>query len=98
MTGSPMSWSQQLPNPGEDEDAEMIDQEDQENEEEAERNSPSHVAQDTRQPRETRKDKDLNTFLNSMDRYAPIVTPEANSLLTIDTGCSHRLLSFPGGI
>lgn len=42
-----------------------------EEEEQEEQEDPS--AKEPRPPRETRKDKDLNTFLNSMDKYAPIV-------------------------
>jgi hypothetical protein len=90
MTASPKSHSQPLARP-EEEDAEMLDadQEEPEEEEETERNLPSHATHETRQPRETRKDKDLNTFLNSMDRYAPIVNSLTNGLLMLDTRRSH---------
>lgn len=66
----------------EDEDEEMADaeedQEDQEeegaaNQEEQNAQPNSSPAEDTRPPRETRKDRDLNDFLNDMDKYAPIV-------------------------
>jgi hypothetical protein len=57
-------------------DVEMLDvsQDEHEDEEMPEaRGTPSSSLQETRPPRETRKDKDLTTFLKSMDKYAPIV-------------------------
>lgn len=54
----------------------MLDADQEEEEEEPRVTDPlsqSGGQQDPRPPRETRKDKDLNTFLNSMDKYAPIV-------------------------
>jgi hypothetical protein len=70
---SPDSQSSQPP---EDEDTEMLDAEQEEEEEEEQHpdNAQQSTSQDhTRSPRETRKDKDLNSFLNSMDKYAPVV-------------------------
>lgn len=60
----------------EEENQEMPDfnPEDEEAEEEArEEEMEDSSTQEPRPSRETRKDKDLNTFLNSMDKYAPIV-------------------------
>lgn len=76
---SPKSQVQTVSQPPEDDDKdeEMLDadQEEQEDEprEQPESLSQSTTHQDPRPPRENRKDKDLNTFLNSMDKYAPIV-------------------------
>ena len=73
---SPKSQVQRESQPPEDEDEEMLDADQEEQEEEpraTESLSQSASQQDPRPPRETRKDKDLNTFLNSMDKYAPIV-------------------------
>ena len=58
----------------EEENQEMPDfnPEDEEAEEEGQEQD-QESPQESRPPRETRKDKDLNTFLNSMDKYAPIV-------------------------
>lgn len=64
-----------------DEDTEMMDADQEEEEEEEEDvkpelNAESSTTEDLRpqrEPREHRKDKDLNTFLNQMDKYAPIV-------------------------
>ena len=72
------------PIPEEDEDAEMIDAEGDEDNDyeelemgEQEESKTAEQAQDQfRQPRENRKDKDLNTFLDQMDKYAPII-PDA---------------------
>jgi hypothetical protein len=58
-------------NPAE-EGAEMMDIDE---DEEKEQEEPQSHSEDTRPPRENRKDKDLNSFLNSMDKYAPIVLP-----------------------
>jgi hypothetical protein len=77
---SPLS---QASHPPEDEDAEMIDadedeeegQGDQEGGNQDENPDPSSSQHETRSPRENRKDKDLNSFLNSMDKYSPIVPP-----------------------
>jgi hypothetical protein len=64
------------------EDAEMVDVEDKEDDDDeeeefepgAQHGSKEIEGQDHyRQPRENRKDKDLNTFLDQMDKYAPIV-------------------------
>lgn len=82
MSNSPGSQSLPVSQP-EDEDEEMldVDQEEQE-EQEALRGSDSFsqstTQQDPRPARENRKDKDLNTFLNSMDKYAPIVLTQQN--------------------
>ena len=64
----------------EDEDTEMLDidqsEDGEEEEDPQESDSFSRTTsqqQDARPARENRKDKDLNTFLNSMDKYAPIV-------------------------
>jgi Transcription initiation factor TFIID 23-30kDa subunit len=54
----------------------MLDVDQEEKEEEPRESASFSQAtnqQELRPPRETRKDKDLNTFLNSMDKYAPIV-------------------------
>jgi hypothetical protein len=52
----------------------MVDADDNEDEQDAEMpSSQGSTAQDTRAPREGRKEKDLNAFLTSMDKYAPIV-------------------------
>jgi hypothetical protein len=64
----------------EEEDTEMLDAEAEEDGEERKPavDAPESTAEDLRpprEPRENRKDKDLNTFLNQMDRYAPIVCP-----------------------
>jgi hypothetical protein len=71
----------------EDEDAEMLDadQDDQEDEEEQENPQPTTSQDQTRSPREHRKDKDLNSFLNQMDKYAPIVPPEPFPLIRYPT-------------
>jgi hypothetical protein len=74
---SPTSQKHTTSQPPEYEDAEMLDAEhdDQEDQEDpANENSEPHP--ETRSPRESRKDKDLNTFLTSMDKYAPIVLPD----------------------
>jgi len=63
------------------EDAEMVDVEDKEDDDEdeeignGEQEEPKEPEgqEHYRQPRENRKDKDLNTFLDQMDKYAPIV-------------------------
>lgn len=72
---SPKSHPQATDRPLEEEDEEMMDadQEDLEDAEEQEPTFQSGSHQESRPPRETRKDKDLNTFLNQMDKYAPIV-------------------------
>ena len=59
----------------------MLEVDPDEEEEQVEQDAPpepdsfsqSTAQQDPRPARENRKDKDLNTFLNSMDKYAPIV-------------------------
>ena len=52
----------------------MVDaDEDDEQDAEMPSSQGSTAQQDTRVPREGRKEKDLNAFLNSMDKYAPIV-------------------------
>jgi hypothetical protein len=58
-----------------EEDSEMldVDQDDQEDEEMQTQEAEPSSAQESRPPREARKDKDINSFLNSMDKYAPIV-------------------------
>jgi hypothetical protein len=61
-----------------EDDVEMLDvgQDEREHQEMAgggDTPSSSTLVQETRPPRETRKDKDLSTFLKSMDKYAPIV-------------------------
>ena len=62
----------------------MLDVDQEEQEEPRERPSrvrlfsQSTTQQDPRPARENRKDKDLNTFLNSMDKYAPIVLTQQN--------------------
>ena len=69
---SPKSHPQATDRPSEEEDEEMVDAD----LEEAEKQEPTFQSgshQESRPPRETRKDKDLNTFLNQMDKYAPIV-------------------------
>ena len=63
------------------EDAEMVDVEDKEDDdqdeelENGEQEEPKEPEGQEHycQPRENRKDKDLNTFLDQMDKYAPIV-------------------------
>ena len=71
---SPRSQSRPVSQP-EDEDEEMldVDEEEQDPHRASEPFSQSTTQQDPRPARENRKDKDLNTFLNSMDKYAPIV-------------------------
>jgi hypothetical protein len=74
---SPRSQSRPVSQP-EDEDEEMlgVDQEEREEQEAPRASDPfsqSTTQQDPRPARENRKDKDLKTFLNSMDKYAPIV-------------------------
>jgi hypothetical protein len=55
-------------------DVDQDEQDEQEEEGQVDPPSQSSATQhDPRRPRQARKDKDLNTFLNSMDRYAPIV-------------------------
>jgi len=49
-----------------------------------------------REPRVSRKDKDLHTFLNQMDKYAPIVQCLLHFLLIFDPWCRHRILPLPG--
>jgi hypothetical protein len=61
-----------------DEDEEMADAENDAEEEEEEEapNQEEHsenAQPSSRPPCETRKDRDLNDFLNDMDKYAPIV-------------------------
>ena len=68
---SPGSLPQNNTQPQEDEDYDMVDA-DEEDEQDAQiPSSQGSTAQRT--PREGRKEKDLNAFLNSMDKYAPIV-------------------------
>jgi hypothetical protein len=71
---SPRSQSRPVSQP-EDEDEEMldVDQEEQEAPQASGSFPQATTQQDPRPARENRKDKDLNTFLNSMDKYAPIV-------------------------
>ena len=62
------------------EDAEMMDAQAEEGDEERKpeinpQSSTPENLRPPREPRENRKDKDLNTFLNQMDKYAPIVRP-----------------------
>ena len=57
----------------EEEDYEMVDADDEDEQDAEMPSSQGSTAQDTRAPREGRKEKDLNAFLNSMDKYAPIV-------------------------
>lgn len=71
---SPGSLPQNSTHPAEDEDYKMVDADEDDEEEVQEPGSQGSTAQqDTRAPREGRKEKDLNAFLNSMDKYAPIV-------------------------
>jgi len=51
----------------------MVDADDEDEQDAEMPSSQGSTAQDTRAPREGRKEKDLNAFLNSMDKYAPIV-------------------------
>ena len=69
---SPGSLPQNNAPPQEEEDYEMMDADEEDEPADAEMpSSQGSTAQRT--PRDGRKEKDLNTFLNSMDKYAPIV-------------------------
>jgi len=86
-----------------DEDTEMIDADQDEEEEDVkpELNAESSTTEDLRpqrEPREHRKDKDLNTFLNQMDKYAPIVWRLVVRSHFLDPRCRHGILSFVSGI
>ena len=78
MANSPLSPTSQPPVPDQS-DSEMLDADHEDEEPEASDTEMPAQSQSTQQqepirpPRETRKDKDLNTFLNQMDKYAPIV-------------------------
>jgi hypothetical protein len=65
----------------EDEEEEMIDAENEaEGQPKGDANAiqqNSRQTQETRPPRETRKDRDLHDFLNDMDKYVPIVPPSS---------------------
>ncbi len=78
-----------------------VDQEEEQEEQDTPREpdsfSQSTTQQDPRPARENRKDKDLNTFLNSMDKYAPIVLTQW-TFINLDSRCCNRLLPFPGWI
>jgi len=79
MSNSPLSpgslpQNSTHPPEEEDEDYEMVDADEDEKEDVQQPGSQGSTSQqDTRVPREGRKEKDLNEFLNSMDKYAPIV-------------------------
>lgn len=70
---SPGSLPQNSTHPPEEEDYEMVDADEDDEEVQQPGSQESTAQQDTRAPREGRKEKDLNAFLNSMDKYAPIV-------------------------
>jgi hypothetical protein len=79
---SPRSQEQPTSHPPEDEDEEMLDADQEDDDEEPQNEAESSTTQqDPRRARENRKDKDLNTFLNSMDKYAPIVSLIERSLM-----------------
>jgi hypothetical protein len=94
MANSPLSPTSQPP-VADQTDSEMLDadHEDQEPEvSDTEMPSQSQSTQHqepTRPARETRKDKDLNTFLNQMDKYAPIV------LSHLTSWCAVMLWNLP---
>ena len=98
---SPLS---QASHPPEDEDAEMIDADEDEEEDhgdqeggnQEENPDPSSSQQETRSPRENRKDKDLNSFLNSMDKYSPIVPPLTLLIHKIPDAVTDYYLSLAG--
>jgi len=51
----------------------MVDADDEDEQDAQMPSSQGSTSQEARPPREGRKEKDLNAFLNSMDKYAPIV-------------------------
>jgi hypothetical protein len=82
-------------------DTEMLDVEAEREEEEDQYPDmdppPSTTEEDHRQsrePRESRKDKDLTTFLNQMDKYAPIVLLKSMCNSHLDSRCCHGILSL----
>ena len=86
---SPPRRDTEMQEEDEEEDTEMLDAdaEDDGEEEKPDVNATDPTTEDLRpqrEPRVSRKDKDLHTFLNQMDKYAPIVQCLLHLLLIFD--------------